>query len=88
MLELENVIYSVKENIATITMNRGDKMNALNHGLWDDLIAAFEEAEGDPEVRCIILRGSGKAFPQGTEESWWLQPGRAVRGVRFFFKFS
>ncbi|HJL52270.1 MAG TPA: enoyl-CoA hydratase/isomerase family protein [Arenicellales bacterium] len=76
MLELENVIYSVKENIATITMNRGDKMNALNHGLWDDLIAAFEEAEGDPEVRCIILRGSGKAFCAG----WDLKASYYITG--------
>ena len=58
-MELKYIIYEVKENIARITMNRGDKMNALNHGLWDDLHAAFDEAENDPEVRVIILNGSG-----------------------------
>ena len=42
---LEFVKYEVKENIARITMNRADKINALNHGLWDDLIAAFDKAE-------------------------------------------
>jgi len=65
IMELENVIYEVEENIARITMNRGHKMNALNHGLWDDLIAAFGEAEDDPAVRAIILCGRGKAFCSG-----------------------
>jgi len=61
----ELVNYEVKENIARITMNRPDKMNALNHVLWDDLIAAFDQAENDPEVRVIILCGAGKAFCTG-----------------------
>ena len=64
-MNLETVIYEVKENIAKITMNRGDKMNALNHALWDDLITAFDQAEKDPEVRVVILCGAGRAFCSG-----------------------
>jgi enoyl-CoA hydratase len=64
-METETVIYEVKENIARITMNRGDKMNALNHALWDDLLAAFAEAENDPEVRVVILCGAGRSFCAG-----------------------
>lgn len=64
-MKLETVLYEVKENIARITMNRGEKMNALNHTLWDDLIAAFDQAENDPEVRVVILRGTGRAFCSG-----------------------
>ena len=41
-MDLENIIYEVKDNIARITMNRGNKMNALSHALWDDLITAFD----------------------------------------------
>jgi len=75
-MELENIIYEVKENIATITMNRGDKMNALNHAMWDNLLAAFEMAEDDPEVRAIILRGSGRAFCAG----WDLKKSYYITG--------
>ena len=75
-MELENIIYEVKENIATITMNRGDKMNSLSHALWDNLIAAFEMAEDDPEVRAIILRGSGRAFCAG----WDLKKSYYITG--------
>ncbi len=64
-MKLELVNYEVSEHIATITMNRGDKMNALNHVLWDDLITAFDQAENDTDVRVIILRGSGRAFCAG-----------------------
>jgi len=75
-MELENILYEVKENIARITMNRSEKMNALNHGLWDDLITAFDEAEWDPDVRAIILCGNpnGKAFCAGWDlkESYYI----------------
>ena len=70
-MQLENVIYAVKENIARITMNRPEKKNALNYGLWEDLHAAFGEAEMDPEVRCIILCGAGTSFCSG----WDLRGG-------------
>ncbi len=77
-MDLENIIYEVKENVAKITMNRSDKMNALNHGLWDDLHAAFDEAEDDPEVRAIILCGSGKAFCAG----WDLKASYYITGPK------
>jgi len=64
-MDLETVIYEVKENIAKITMNRPEKRNALNHQLLADLDAAFEEADNDPEVRVAILAGAGKAFSAG-----------------------
>ncbi len=64
-MKLETVLYDVKENIARITMNRGDKRNALNHALWDDLIAAYDQAENDPEVRVVILCGAGSSFCSG-----------------------
>ncbi len=64
-MNLETVIYEVKENIASITMNRPDKRNALNHALLRDLDTAFEQAENDPGVRVVILKGAGKAFCSG-----------------------
>jgi enoyl-CoA hydratase len=64
-MNLETVIYEVKENIAKITMNRPDKRNALNHALLRDLDTAFEQADNDPEVRVVILTGAGKAFSAG-----------------------
>ena len=73
-MDLETVIYEVKDNIARITMNRPDKKNALNHALWDDLIAAFDYADNDPEARVVILCGAGTAFCSG----WDLKEGYYV----------
>ena len=64
-MNLETVIYEVKDHIAKITMNRPEKRNALNHALLGDLDAAFEEADNDAEVRVVILTGAGKAFSAG-----------------------
>jgi len=64
-LKFETVLYEVKENIVKITMNRPERRNALNHALWNDLLAAFDQAENDPDIRVIILAGSEKAFCSG-----------------------
>ena len=64
-MDLETVLYDVRDHIATITMNRPEKRNALNHALLRDLDAAFDEAEKDPDVRVVILAAAGKAFSAG-----------------------
>jgi len=64
-VNLETVIYEVKDRVAKITMNRPEKRNALNHALLRDLDTAFAQAENDPEVRVAILAASGKAFSAG-----------------------
>ncbi len=49
----------------TLTMNRPDKMNAMNQALGDALEAAVLRAVKDPEVRAILLTGAGRAFSAG-----------------------
>lgn len=60
-----NIVYDVKDAIATITLNRPDAFNALNLGLARDVFHATLEAGEDPEVRCIVVTGAGKAFCAG-----------------------
>jgi len=48
-----------------ITLNRPEKRNALNHGLRGDIIAALQEADQDPDVRVMIVRGAGTSFSAG-----------------------
>lgn len=61
----EAVLYSVENGIATITMNRPKAMNSMNDGLIDGLHAALDKVEADPEVKAVVLTGSGKAFCAG-----------------------
>ncbi len=60
--------YRLEEGVLTLTMNRPEVYNALNEQMRKDLTEAFREAEKDPSVRCIVLRGAGdRAFCSGQD---------------------
>lgn len=52
-----------------VVMSRAEKRNALNHELVEALGEAFEAAAGDPNVRCVVLRGDGAMFSSGVDVS-------------------
>ena len=54
-------------HVATITLNRPDRMNAISGGMLMDLSAALLEADRDAEVRVIVLTGNGRAFCAGLD---------------------
>ncbi len=63
---MENaVLYVVENNIATITMNRPSSLNSMNDGLINGLHEALDKVASDPEVKCAVLTGNGKAFCAG-----------------------
>ena len=62
---LETVLYEVCGPIAVLTLNRPDKLNAINHQMVVDLGRAMEEAESDPGILAVVLRGAGRAFSAG-----------------------
>ncbi|MCB0428542.1 MAG: enoyl-CoA hydratase/isomerase family protein [Flavobacteriales bacterium] len=64
----QNLLAEVKAGILTITINRPDKMNALNRATLDEIKTAILEASDDPEVKGIIITGAGeKAFVAGAD---------------------
>ena len=65
----ETILTDVSENILTITINRPDKLNALNTQMIRDLIGAIDEADGDDAVRAIVVTGAGRAFCAGADLS-------------------
>lgn len=65
-----NVLLSTRQSIATITINRPNKLNALNSETIQELHDAFEVSEANNEIKVIILTGSGeKAFVAGADIS-------------------
>jgi enoyl-CoA hydratase/carnithine racemase len=63
----DEVLYEVSDRIATITLNRPDRMNAVNATMPFSLAAAMKKAADDPAVRVIILTGAGRAFCSGAD---------------------
>src|SRR5258708_37091969 len=64
----ETIVYTKKEHVAYVTLNRPKVLNALNHTALTELNAAFEDASADDDVRGVILTGVGeKAFIAGAD---------------------
>ena len=59
------LLYEVKDGVATLTLNRPERLNALGDTLRDDLQDAVTRASDDPEVRVMIVTGAGKGFCSG-----------------------
>ena len=63
----ETLQYAVEDGIATVTLNRPEKMNAFTPRMRDDLIAAFDATDADDAVRAVIVTGAGRAFCAGAD---------------------
>jgi len=67
MSTYEALLYTVENNIATITLNRPEVFNAFNDAQSYELQAALKQANRDKEVRVVVLTGAGKAFCSGQD---------------------
>src|SRR5262249_13551159 len=65
----QEILCNVEDSIATITLNRPERMNALTHELEAELHRIFDRADADRAVRVIILTGAGRAFCAGYDQS-------------------
>ena len=65
----QETVYNVSERVATITLNRPDKLNAWTAIMDQEVRASIYAAEGDPNVRVIILTGAGRGFCAGADMS-------------------
>jgi len=61
----DEVLYEIKEGIAYITLNRPEKLNAINPEMRQMLWDSFQDVKNNPEVRCAIVTGKGRAFSTG-----------------------
>jgi len=65
----EQILYTVEDGIATITLNRPEKLNAFTNTMRQELIAAFDRIDADDDVRAVIVTGAGRAFCAGADLS-------------------
>src|SRR5213080_3709141 len=66
-MSFETLLYDVADGIATLTLNRPDRLNAVNATVIRELVAAFDRADADDGVRAVIVTGAGRAFCAGAD---------------------
>jgi enoyl-CoA hydratase len=66
-MNFECILYEKKEEIAVITLNRPQVLNAMNKQLWLDMEQALADARGDETVKVLIFTGVGRAFSTGAD---------------------
>ena len=63
----ETVLYEKDGGVATVSLNRPEKLNAFDATMHEELYAALDDAAQDEEVRCLVLRGEGRGFSAGAD---------------------
>jgi enoyl-CoA hydratase/carnithine racemase len=68
-MNFEDILYSVSDGIATVTLNRPDKLNAFTGRMMNEIIQAFDLTDADDAVKVVIVTGAGRAFCAGADLS-------------------
>ena len=63
----ETILYAVEDGVATITLNRPDRMNAFTTQMMAEMIQAFDITDADDAVKVVVVTGSGRAFCAGAD---------------------
>jgi 2-(1,2-epoxy-1,2-dihydrophenyl)acetyl-CoA isomerase len=69
MTDFKAVQFTLENSVAWVTMNRPEARNAVNAEMRDELISVFTDARSNPEIRALILTGTGKGFCTGADLS-------------------
>ncbi len=66
-MEEQRIVLQKKDNIASVTLNRPEKLNAMTLRMLQDLADALASADQDNETRVVVITGAGRAFCTGTD---------------------
>jgi enoyl-CoA hydratase/carnithine racemase len=66
-MEFEALRYEVSDSVLTLTLHRPDRLNAFTERMRSELIAAFDAADADDDVRAVVITGAGRAFCAGAD---------------------
>ncbi len=69
MTDYQQIDYAVEDQIATITLDRPEQLNAFTARMMHEMISAFDEADADDDVRAVIVTGRGRGFCAGADLS-------------------
>ena len=81
-MAFETILLDKKDQIATITFNRPEKMNAASPEVFSELDAALTDIEQDDDIRVVILTGNGEAFSAGADVGKF-EFDKIIKGIEF-----
>ena len=67
--EYQNIQFEIDEGLATLTLNRPDRLNSFNTDMHAEVKEAFRQIKKDSSVRCLIITGNGRGFCAGQDLS-------------------
>ncbi len=70
MASEDHVLFELEDGVGVVTLNRPDKLNAVNWEMASDLVDLFRDLRDRDEVRTIVMTGAGKAFCAGGDVGW------------------
>ena len=83
---MTTVLRAVENAVCTLTLNRPDRLNAINAAMIAELNAALADANADDAVRAIVLRGAGRAFCSGDDLKEFDQQSRSEAVARRYIE--
>lgn len=79
---MDTILFDLEQGVATVTLNRPEKLNAFGGTMREDLIEILERAAEDSDVRCVVITGAGRGFCSGgdVEAMSRMQKGKDAAG--------
>lgn len=95
-MDYRTLLVEKKEHIALVTLNRPDRLNAINYEMRSEFLHLLDELEVDNEVRVVVVTGAGRAFCVGADISEFgqhydnprRQMARAIGAVKRIYEFE
>lgn len=83
-MDYETILFEVKKNVAHLTLNRPERMNAFNDAMIREMQEAIDRAAEDDAIRVVVVSGAGKAFCAGGDIKYMQEALKQGEPARFF----
>jgi enoyl-CoA hydratase/carnithine racemase len=77
----QRVLIEIADHVATVTLNRAEKHNALDAAMFEGIVAAAEEVAASPGVRAVVLHGDGPSFCSGLDVASFMASGNGTTSI-------
>ena len=77
-MSFQTILYENVEGVATIVLNRPESLNAFNDQMITETMSSLKSIAKDSTIRCVVIRGSGRAFSSGQDLKEFRERGESV----------